>query len=483
MRPVLLLEINEVPWRVIDKYKADGRYPSILKFFSRASTYTTITTEKTGMLDPWITWPTIHRGMGYVDHGVYQLGQDPKTFKGTPIWEEFRRQGHSVGVFGSLQSWPPADPGRGGFYFPDTFAHDERSIPAYLEPFQRFNLGQVARNGRVIKGDSLFSPSAMKLILSLPRLGISVRTVRKLIVQIVSEMRNRDFIARRPIFQSILTWDIFKSLYKPAAPPAFSTFFTNHVASVMHRYWKHVFPEDFGERYREEPKTHAATMDFAMDLVDEILADAIRFCEKNPDLIVVFASSMGQKAIVYEQHEGYEASIPHLDKFMAAFGMKTGEYAPLLAMVPQVAAVVEDAERRQALIEALDQCVTESGKKMFACVEIGSSVSISILTPRLDDIRAGGFRLAGKGVPERRLKWAEAGIAMNVVDPGTAYHFPEGILAVYGRGIGPADARTHMSAADVKGMLMELGGLKRPANPRESEIGSARLTPQETVAS
>lgn len=466
MRPLLLLEVNEVPWRVVDRFRSDPRYPNIARFFAGASTYTSITVDKPGMLDPWVTWPSLHRGMDNKGHNVKNLGQDPETFKGTPIWEEYRRRGLTIGVCGSLQSWPPKDPGKGGFYIPDTFSHDEKCIPSFVEPFQKFNLGQVARNGRVIKGDSLFSPSVLNLLASLPRLGISGRTLSRLASHLIAEIRDKSRRARRPIFQTVLLWDVFKTLYKPEAAPAFSTFFTNHVASIMHRYWKHIFPEDFGDRYKDDPKVHLATMEFAMEILDGMLADAMKFVERNPDLILVFASSMGQKAIIHDWHEGYEASVPHLEKLMAACGVETGSFKPLLAMVPQIAVTVADPGARQRLKLTLLGCRTESDKSLFAVLEEGASLSISILTPKVEDIKAGSFRIPAQGKPVPvSLKWEAAGIAMNPVDPGTAYHFPEGTLAAYGKGIAPLDERKQMGADEVKAFMMGIAGLHEAEKP------------------
>ena len=110
MRPVLMLEINEVPLRVYEKYALDSRFPHITRLLKNSQLVDTLISDE-GELSPWCTWPTIHRGLSKQEHGVIHLGQDPATFRGTPIWDEYLQSGHAVGVFGSLQSWPPRDPG------------------------------------------------------------------------------------------------------------------------------------------------------------------------------------------------------------------------------------------------------------------------------------------------------------------------------------------------------------------------------------
>lgn len=456
MKPLLLLEINEIPWRVIDRYRSDPRFGAIQSFFSRALTFTTITVDRPGMMDPWVTWPTLHRGMDNTRHNVKNLGQDPSTFRGVPIWEEFRKRGLAIGVFGSLQSWPPVNPGSGGFYVPDTFAHDPATIPRHIEPFQRFNLSQVSRNGRVVRGGGLMSREAVDFLLSIPRSGISFNTIRRLFSQILVERLNPTVRARRPIFQAMLSWDVFRSLYRAEAPPAFSTFFTNHVAGVMHRYWRHVFPEDFGDCEDSGCREHLATMDFAMQVLDDILSGALMFIEKNPEIVVVFATSMGQGPVKYEWHQGYEASIADPSALMRAIGLESEHFKPLLAMAPQAAVEVPNPAHRNIIRKWLESAKTSSGDSMFVVLEIGTSMSITSLTPKLTDIEAGGFSVEREG---NLISWSEAGIEMSRVAPGTAYHIPEGIMAVVSRDIEANDSRSPLPADQIKAKLIQFAGL------------------------
>jgi hypothetical protein len=453
VRPVLLLEINEVPWRLIDRFKNEPSFPNIRKFFEGAKTYTTHAVDS-GELSPWVTWPSFHRGMDNSEHGISYLGQDPATYKGTPIWEEYRRQGFSIGMCGSLQSWPPQDPGERGFYIPDTFAHDERCIPSFVEPFQKFNLGQVSANPRFISSGSLFTKDLIPLLLSLPKLGISARTIGMLAKQLVHERIDKTLLSRRPIFQTILLWDVFKALYEPQQPPAFSTFFTNHVAGVMHRYWHNVFPEDFGDKYSGKPRPYRATMLFALQVVDRMLADAMNFQSDNPDLVLVFATSMGQEAIIRAGHQGVEVTLMVAEKLMRVCGFQPKEYLELLAMAPQVAIQIQDATKRLELSALLENACSESGAKLFTIVCVRETLSISFISPSAKDVAAGAFTIG-----DRRVTWEDAGMKVHETDPGTAYHVPEGVLAVLAGGQSPSDARENLSAREAKRFLMSLGGL------------------------
>jgi len=461
VQPVLLLEVNEIPWRFADRYMADPRFPHLRAFFQAAQTFTTVTAPG-DVLQPWSTWPSFHRGLPQSEHGVCNLGQDPATYRGTPIWEEFRARGLSVGVCGSLQSWPARDPGPGGFWVPDTFAQDARCVPSWVEPLQRFNLGPVQENGRVVNAGVGPRDALLGLALALPRLGIRARTLVAVAGQLLAERRDPKRVSRRTTFQSILFWDVFRKLFDPLRPPAFTTFFTNHVASAMHRFWSSVFPEDFEELGAGGPTPHRETVDFAVALVDEILAEAMAWTRRNPALRVAFATSMGQHAVRYPELEGYEAAVRDLGRLLEAAGVRRDQWAPALAMVPQVALRCDDADLRRRITRVLSEARTPS-KKLFSAEEIGQSVSITIHVPKLEDIRAGTLTLGRVDAPDapgRSVRFEDAGIQMLEIEVGSGHHQPEGILAVVGQGVAPDPARKTMKATDAKAFLMELAHLR-----------------------
>ena len=447
--PILLLEINEVPWRLIDRYLERPGYPHLREFFARAHQYTTVAVD-TGELSPWVTWPTLHRGMNNEGHGIRNLGQDPRTFRGTPVWQEIRARGGTIGVFGSLQSWPPIDPGAGGFYVPDTFAPDERCIPESLSPLQAFNLEQVRRNARVvdrgIPGLARMAGFARDCL----RAGVRVSTLARLAAQLVAERFDRAHAARRPVYQTVIFWDVFRRRFDALRPPAFSTFFTNHVAGVMHRYWRDVFPEDFPQASGDDA-SQERLMRFALEVLDAMLGDVLEWTRRNPELVVVFAASMGQGAVHRARHEGVELVVEDLARLMASCGLERADYQPLLAMVPQVAVRIADAPRRAAARERLRAARFEDGAGFVRVEENGDTLSITVHTPPLARMASGVVSIGGA-----RLELGEAGIRRQPVEPGTGYHVPEGAFAVYAprAPAPPAPSRWRVDADAVKDWLL-----------------------------
>lgn len=462
-KPVLLLEINEVPWRVVDTYRK--RFSNIDGFFKRASLWTSYCHDE-GELSPWVTWPTFHRGMTNVEHGVLNLGQDPQTFKGAPLWKELTARGLSVGICGSLQSWPAEDPGIGGFHIPDTFAHDGRCIPEWISPIQEFNLSQVAANGRVVNSKLGRLKDLRRLAPALVK-PLKLRTFVAIVSQLVGERLDKVKLSRRPIFQTILFWDVFTRLFDAKNPPALTTFFTNHIAGVMHRYWNHIYPEDFVSpplrpRQRE-------TMSFAMGVLDDMLGQAMRWMDENPRLSVIFASSMGQQAILRTDYSGMSFSVD-CEQLMTSLGFSSGNYCRLLAMVPQVALQADSDTTLERIRTSLESCKTQSGRNLFRLNAQGLSLSVTIVTPPIEDIRAGGFLLEG-----RTLTWEEAGIKKNVVEPGTAYHTPEGIFAVAGPAaetFKPTNERGLIDSHRIKGPLLDFITGQTPAHETGTTVKS-----------
>lgn len=453
MTPILLLEINEIPWRLLDRYLGRPEFPHLNQFFERSSHFTTVAVD-IGELSPWVTWPTFHRGMNNEKHGIKNLGQDPSTFKGKPVWQEIRERGGSIGICGSMQSWPPLDPGEGGFFVPDTFAHDERCYPAYLNPLQSFNLSQVRSNARVVSGSLPRATDVLRIAASSLKSGITLRTGARIAGQLLRERVDKSFTARRPIFQTILFWDVFRKHFTARRPPQLSTFFTNHVAGVMHRYWKDVFPEDFPEQSGNNGASHEWLMQFALGVLDNMLRDVLDWAGSNPDLVVVFASSMGQNAVHRGSHEGVELVVEDLALLMAQTGISRSEYLPLLAMAPQVAVEIHDETLRARTRSVLEAAYCADHRHFIRVQTIGPSLSITVATPLLKDMMGDGFHIAGK-----QVKWTEAGIRKQDIEPGTGYHIPEGSLAVFSgrlRGTAPMQARPKVNADCIKDWLLAI---------------------------
>src|SRR5262249_24718670 len=124
---VLLVELNEITWNLIDPMIDSGELPTFA-WLNRAWAWAApMSVDLPPQLNPGITWTTAYTGRPQAHHNVYFLEQPPETIRAKRLWELCHEQGLRVGVYGSLCSWPPQQVN--GFYIPDTFASDTGTYP------------------------------------------------------------------------------------------------------------------------------------------------------------------------------------------------------------------------------------------------------------------------------------------------------------------------------------------------------------------
>jgi hypothetical protein len=455
MNKIVLLELNEVPFRVIDHY-CDSRPESTLaKILPKTRQYETVTEDQLA-LDPWISWPTFHRGVPDTEHRILHLGQvlDEVDQAYPPIWKILKGAGISVGVFGSLHSSAvPADADEYSFYMPDYFDNKLFAHPASLKPFQDLNLRMTRDSARNVSR-KLPIASALKFAMTAPALGVSAGTMFSIAEHLAKETFNKDLRIRRRNYQPILSADLFlKQLSR--AKPQFASFYSNHVAAAMHRYWGAAFPGDFakGSLDQEWVSKYGAELIAAMDAFDHILKRTVNFVDQNPEYTLVLASSMGQAAIPAE-HTYEFLTVTNLPRFMGKLGVPTGAWEARPAMIPCQCVVVSD-EHRDRFVEAL-KGLSVNGNPMVGSVRPAAPMSF-------DERERGFFQIfiqfdhyAGDNLGVLHgttTSFESMGLGKMAHEDGvncTAQHVSEGSLMVYkGRNEGAgAGERKKISTLD-----------------------------------
>ena len=67
--------------------------------------------------------------------------------------------------------------------------------------------------------------------------------------------------------QPLLSFDPYLGQLK-SSKPQFSTFFTNHLAGMMHRYWYDYYPEQFKNNIRKKSTFKKNSIIKALDIAD-----------------------------------------------------------------------------------------------------------------------------------------------------------------------------------------------------------------------
>lgn len=459
---VIVLELNEVPWEILDDYVDKVPDSATRRLLAGSRTFTTITADD-GHLSPWTTWPTLHRGVNDTRHMIAGFGQDRSRAdrRFPPIWTTLRGAGLSVGICGTLQSYPPPDDYTSyAFYLPEPFAAEPIAHPPELVDFQKFNLTMSRESARNVD-TGIAKKDALGVLAHSRRLGIRPQTYAALAKQLVVERRKKSHRNRRRTYQSVLLFDIFEHQLR-ATRPHFSSFFTNHVASAMHRYWAAHRPGDYDELELDDEwlATFVDEVMWATGQADAMLARLMRFVDSTPGFELWVASSMGQKATRAKALET-QVYLTHPARFMQAMGLPDDAWQRRPAMVPQFNLFVDEAYV-EAFRESL-QSVAIDGKPLRFKRRSRGFFSIDFGQPNLHG-RKDVLTLAGDPRPLRTLGLESVEIEDR--SGTTAYHQPQGVLAIYDPWTDlPSDAgaRREVSVLEVAPAWLEHFGLERPS--------------------
>ena len=211
-KSLIVYELNEVPKKVLDYYILK-RPQSNLAFLIRNGLFKQTYTNDLGELHPWSTWPTVHRGVTNKLHSIKFLNQDKECAKKyPPIWEILEKSGISIGIFGSLQTYPPYKNKNVAFFLPDTFSPQATAVPHNLELFQKFNL-HLSRGNKAISGN-IRLVDFFNLFLIIKEGLVSVRTIVNVSIHIIKELFDPRYKKRRSNIQALFAFDDDKIFIK-----------------------------------------------------------------------------------------------------------------------------------------------------------------------------------------------------------------------------------------------------------------------------
>jgi hypothetical protein len=492
MKAVVLLELNEVPNAVLDAYAR--RSPFMAEFLDRSARYETIAADRT-QLDPWIAWPSLHRGVNDQVHGILHLGHTPKDDTShPPIWRILADRGVKVGVYGSLHAGLETDVDRYAFFVPDVFSPEAEVKPRSLRRFHDFNLAMTRASARNAS-DSVSPAGALSIVEMAARRRISVSTLWRLATQVAAERLDRKRVSRRRNTQAELHGDVFCSLMEETRPQ-FATFFTNNVAAAQHRFWS---------ASMRESSINADRLDEAWlaDYADEVfvalgsIERMLRRLTRGPlgqELTIVIAGAIGQEEIPAENHQRFLTVVDPGAFFAAVVGeARAPKVEQRPTMVPDFTFRFEDAAALDRVQSGLREFringygAVETERRVRDVALIGddrlahirhsyaedrshkhpisfcrSDANTLHLSLQIDDHADHEEAVFGN----RRLAFSDCGLGSVNHDEGvncTAHHSPRGALVVHGGHARPAGEVTLVSALDVAPSLLAHHGVEPAA--------------------
>ena len=215
MSKIIFYELNEVPLRIFEHFSRI-RPNSVISFINKNSNKYETFAEDEGHLSPWITWPTVHRGVTNTYHNIYDFGQNLQhvDIDYPPIWQLLALKNIKVGVFGSLHSYPvPQILNNYKFFIPDTFAAGPKCYPEKFTDFQKFNLSMTELNAKNTTKKINFK-DAFNFIKNAPSLGLTFESQVKIAQQLFLEKLDSKKTTRRRTFQAKISFDLFMSSLK-----------------------------------------------------------------------------------------------------------------------------------------------------------------------------------------------------------------------------------------------------------------------------
>ena len=419
MSRAIVLEVNELPRQVLEWWGSRTPDSALWQLASAGTiTETSLAEELPRDLYPSQSWASVGMGVPWEKHRVFWYG-DPKPTEFPFYWQAAAAAGKTVGLVGVLHSSPLAvqcDDDNIVFAVPDCFADKDAAHPTSLTPLQQLNLRLSRQSARVASIKPSIADAAG--VLSFAKNGVRPATFAQLGHLAASVGARRWNKERLRVGQALLLADVFERQIR-TFDPDLAVFFTNHIASAMHRYWAATFPEDWGETlpYTAEWRAeHAGELPFAMASLDRIIGRLVALAEQT-DREIVVVSSMGQKAdLTLGTEDDRQVVVRDERLFLDACGAPP----PIdvhSAMVPQLTLTYDSPA---AAAEAENHLVTVLGPGISETMQSGSTLTLTYsLACRSDAVQIG----------EQWLHPDQAGVSIETItDHRSGRHSEHGLL-------------------------------------------------------
>ncbi len=458
-RKVILVELNEITWRLIEPLRAKGCLPTFSAFIQQGTRGSPVAPEVHPNLDPWISWTTVYTGRPQEEHGVRFLEQPPETVKGPRIWDLAADAGKTLGIFGSIMSWPPREDIK-GFWVPSTFSPGPETFPKELRPIQELNLTHTRSHTPLATGEK--RPGLFKRAMALRKLGLKLSSVSRVLSFLARTRVQSHRKWEKVSLQPLINMDFFERLYREYQPDL-ATFHSNHVAHYQHRYWRSMDPAPFKVKPpADEQRRYGSAIEFGYRAADRVLQRMAKLADR--DTVLIVASGLGQQPYVVDAFPEGRAVVRVRDiKQIVELCGVTGHCTPISMMAPQWNLQIPDAAKRAQVERVLRTAwVTSPETRLFAFETVGDTICFNINQNNLRPLNleaACVFPDSGG----RRFQLGELCAAEDAT-PKEGYHDPVGMVLLRGPGIRQGARLQDCSTLDLAPTILHLLGLPIPSH-------------------
>ncbi len=461
----IVIEINEVPLRVLNYYKKFNPNSTIAHLLSQSLVLQTEAKDvEESFLYPSQTWASLNTGVPYDLHKIRDYN-DPKPNSYPLYWKTLAENGLNVGLINTLHSSPAdsyIDNSNYKFVIPDCFASNNLTKPDIYQDFQELNTRATSDNGRVTT--LKFSrQKALATLVKSPELGIKLKTLvnaAMLVARIKTSRVNKERL--RNLQFTLLADIFFKQIQSKDVDLAI--FFTNHIAANMHRYWYALFPEDYNIKLYNQEWIYKFSSEIlvSLDLLDNFLRRLIDYCQKH-QRVLILVSSMGQTADEkLKETPSYSYKLENIQKLLDKLCLeKQYEYQIEAAMIPRYSLNFTSEDEAEKCF----QTIKESKKYLKNIhLEVNQNQKVITIKSQLDS-NTDQFFIKDKSFSHDDLGFRK----IYIEDHHSGRHCPEGSLIIYNSRTSSATNNT-VDYLEYAPAMLKFFGLDTPSYMLEAQF-------------
>lgn len=470
-RKVIVLELNELSPELLDRFIAQGELPNFKRLRDQSIVAVTDAEEAPPNLEPWIQWVTVHTGLTYGEHKVFDL-DDGHKLTAPRIWDVVSDAGEPVWVCGSMNA--ALKGGKvNGWFVPDPWSSGVKPYPEKaLSPFFRFVQTYVQEHSRTDVPLSKLDHARFAAFMIAN--GLSAKTVQDTILQLTSQLGRKNRWRRAAILDR-LQWDLFRAQYR-RLQPTFATFFANSTAHYQHYHWREWEPEHFAvQSAPEDVEAYADAIPFGYRKMDELVGECLQLA--GPDTTVVLCTALSQEPCVKYEGEGGKKQFRcrDVDQLTQLAGVTDAyHYAPVMAEEFHLRFADEAAAERAC--ERLAALRTDEGQPLMRARREGEGLLLGCAVTQPPP----GEALIRSSLHNQTASFHELFYPIEGLKSG--WHHPDGVLWIRTPSKRHAEIARKVSLTELAPTFLALCGLPpskvfaKPALPEVSEaVGASAL--------